>query len=188
MPGSPPVRDRSPPGSRGLFSVPGSPVILGVDQRGTFRWSGRPRGSERTPPWPAGSAPPSRSSWPCRSRAPPPPAQPAKPFADGVVTPHASFLALPYAQHAAVDNLVRLERDFDSYGPGGFYDAVAVRSGTVARRYLALDQAMVLGPIGNALSHDDIRGYFSRGQVERAIRPLLARERFSAGRSAGTDR
>ncbi|MGW0230519.1 glucoamylase family protein [Actinopolymorpha singaporensis] len=116
------------------------------------------------------------------------PAQPARPFGDGVVTPHASFLALPYAQHAAVDNLVRLERDFDSYGPGGFYDAVAVRSGTVARRYLALDQAMVLGPIGNALSHDDIRGYFSRGQVERAIRPLLARERFSAGRSAGTDR
>jgi hypothetical protein len=110
----------------------------------------------------------------CRS------AQPALTYGDGVVTPHAAFLALPFARQAAIDNLTRLEQDLDSYGPGGFYDAVAVRSGLVARRYLALDQAMVLGPIGNAMRHDALRTYFTRGEVTRAIRPLLARERFNA--------
>jgi hypothetical protein len=30
-----------------------------------------------------------------------------------VVTPHASFLALPYARRAALDNLAKLRRDFD---------------------------------------------------------------------------
>ena len=111
----------------------------------------------------------------CREGQPPPAS-----FGDGVVTPHASFLALPYAPGTAVENLRKMERDLDSYGPGGFYDAIAVRSNTVARRYLSLDQAMVLGPIGNALRHDSLRGYFGRGEVDRTIRPLLAIERFNA--------
>ena len=44
----------------------------------------------------------------------------------GVVTPHASFLAFPYAPGAALDNLAKLRTNFDAYGPGGFYDAVNV--------------------------------------------------------------
>ncbi len=48
-------------------------------------------------------------------------------------------------------------RDFDAYGPGGFYDAVAVRSGTVSKRYLSLDQGMVMAALGNALAGDDMR-------------------------------
>ena len=39
--------------------------------------------------------------------------------------------------------------ELDAYGEGGFYDAIAVRSGTVAKRYLSLDQSMVMGSIGN---------------------------------------
>ena len=46
------------------------------------------------------------------------------------MTPHASFLALPYAQGAALANLAKLRGNFDAYGPGGFYDSVNV---TVAR-------------------------------------------------------
>ncbi len=45
-------------------------------------------------------------------------------YGDGVVTPHASFLALRYARDAALENLANIREDFDSYGPGGFYDAV----------------------------------------------------------------
>ena len=45
-----------------------------------------------------------------------------------------------------------IERELEAYGDGGFYDAVAVKSGTVARRYLSLDQAMVMGAIGNVSS------------------------------------
>jgi hypothetical protein len=107
------------------------------------------------------------------------PAGPTPDYGDGVVTPHAVFLALRYAPRPAVDNLARLRADFDSYGRGGFYDAVAVGSGTVARRYLALDQGMIMGALGNALAGDDIRRAFVTPRVERALRPLLAREEFN---------
>jgi hypothetical protein len=106
-------------------------------------------------------------------------AGPAPAYGDGVVTPHAVFLALPYARREAVDNLARLRADLDAYGPGGFYDAIAVRSGTVARRYLALDQAMIMGALGNELAGDSIRRAFVTPQIERALRPLLAMEEFN---------
>ena len=82
----------------------------------------------------------------------PPPARPPD-YGDGVVTPHAAFLALPYAKGPVLDNLARLKANFDAYGPGGFYDAIAVGSGTVAKRYLSLDQAMIMGALGNELAH-----------------------------------
>jgi Putative glucoamylase/Protein of unknown function (DUF3131) len=107
------------------------------------------------------------------------PAGPPAVYGDGVVTPHAAFLALPYAPKPALDNLAALKRNFDVYGPGGFYDAVAVRSGTVAKRYLSLDQAMIMGAIGNRLSHDVLRRAFVTPRFERAVRPLLAAETFN---------
>ena len=114
------------------------------------------------------------------------PAQPAPTeYGDGVVTPHAVFLALPYAPDEALDNLAQLRADFDVYGAGGFFDAVAVRSGTVAERYLALDQAMVMAAIGNALRHDMVKGYFVDGQLKHALRPLMAMEAFLARPSGG---
>jgi hypothetical protein len=106
-------------------------------------------------------------------------AGPAPTYGDGVVTPHAAFLALPYAKRAAVDNLAKMRANLGAYGPGGFYDAVAVRSGTVAKRYLALDQAMVLGALGNELGRDSIRRAFVTPQIERALRPLMAMETFN---------
>jgi hypothetical protein len=107
------------------------------------------------------------------------PPGPAPEYGDGVVTPHAVFLALRYAPRAAVDNLAALRADLDAYGPGGFYDAVAVGSGTVARRYLALDQGMIMGALGNALAGEDIRRAFVTPQIERALKPLLAMEEFN---------
>ncbi|MBY8870271.1 DUF3131 domain-containing protein [Micromonospora sp. PLK6-60] len=113
------------------------------------------------------------------------PAGPEPDYGDGVVTPHAAFLALPYAKGPVVDNLARLKADFDSYGPGGFYDAVAVGSGTVAKRYLSLDQAMIMAALGNELRHDLIRRAFVSPQFERRIRPLIAKETFNV--PAGQD-
>jgi hypothetical protein len=112
------------------------------------------------------------------------PAQPLPPpeaYTDGVVTPHASFLALPYARRAALDNLHRLRRDFDAYGEGGFYDAVNVDNGQVSRYWLALDQGMVMAALGNELAGDRLQRYLTQGAVERAVRPLLAMEEFTAG-------
>jgi hypothetical protein len=100
-------------------------------------------------------------------------------YGDGVVTPHASFLALEYAPEQAMANLTKLAANFDAYGAGGFYDAVAVGSGTVAHRYLALDQGMILGALGNYLAGNDLRRDFTRGSVTTTLRPLLAMETFN---------
>ena len=109
---------------------------------------------------------------------PRPPGPPAV-YGDGVVTPHAAFLALPYAKGPVLSDLAGLKAHFDSYGPGGFYDAIAVRSGTVAKRYLSLDQAMIMGAIGNELHGDVLKKAFVTPDFERRIRPLLAAETFN---------
>ncbi|HZJ05613.1 MAG TPA: glucoamylase family protein [Nocardioidaceae bacterium] len=106
-------------------------------------------------------------------------------YGDGVVTPHASFLALRYAPEQALANLEKIRTDFDAYGRGGFYDAVAVRSGQVDERYLSLDQGMVMAALGNALAGDDMRRYVARGSVKRELRPLMQMEEFSAGLAEG---
>nr|WP_146925749.1 glucoamylase family protein [Cellulomonas xylanilytica] len=106
---------------------------------------------------------------------------PAPTFADGVVTPHASFLALPYAPREAVDNLRNIEAVLGAYGQGGFYDSVAVRSNTHADRYLSLDQGMVLGALGNVLGGGVLHDSFGTRQVEKVLRPLIGQEEFSAG-------
>ena len=107
------------------------------------------------------------------------PAPAAEEYGDGVVTPHASFLALRYAPEAALANLANLREDFDAYGPGGFYDAVAVESGQVSRRYLSLDQGMVMAALGNALAGDDMRRYVAPGGLTEQVRPLMEQEVFS---------
>jgi hypothetical protein len=112
------------------------------------------------------------------------PGQPAPTsYGDGVVTPHASFLALRYAEDAALENLANIKADFDSYGPGGFYDAVAVRSGQVSKRYLALDQGMIMAALGNRLADDSLRRYVSKGAVKQHLEPMMRMVVFSGGRA-----
>lgn len=108
-------------------------------------------------------------------------------YGDGVVTPHASFLALRYAPKQAVANLKRLDRNFDAYGPGGFYDAIAVGSGQVSERYLALDQGMIMAALGNALTDDALRDYVSEGALEEKVRPLMEMEEFTSAGRGGRD-
>jgi len=106
---------------------------------------------------------------------------PSPTWGDGVVTPHAAFLAMQYEPKQAYDNLVKIERTLNAYGEGGFYDAVAVKSGLIAKRYLSLDQAMVLGAIGNVFCDNVIRRHFIKGAVESTIKPLIGIEEFGAG-------
>jgi hypothetical protein len=102
-------------------------------------------------------------------------------WGDGVVTPHAAFLAMQYEPVEAYDNLVKIERVLKAYGEGGFYDAVAVKSGLIAKRYLSLDQAMVLGAIGNVFCDNVIRRNFIKGAIQSTIKPLIGIEEFGAG-------
>ncbi len=102
-------------------------------------------------------------------------------YGDGVVTPHASFLGMMFERGAATENLLGIQKDLHAYGKGGFFDAVAVHSGTIARRYLSLDQAMVMGALGNVLGKGVLRRAFSTRAVEKKLRPVIGIEQFGAG-------
>jgi Putative glucoamylase/Protein of unknown function (DUF3131) len=101
-------------------------------------------------------------------------------FKTGVVTPHASFLAMMFERGQATANLQRIQQRLGAYGEGGFFDAVAI-DGTIARRYLSLDQAMVMGALGNVVGKDVLRRAFSTPDVERKLRPVIGIEQFGAG-------
>jgi hypothetical protein len=115
------------------------------------------------------------------------PDRPAKPdpppsaYTNGVVTPHASFLALRYDPRAALANLARLRSRFPRlYGRWGFRDSVNVSTGAVSGAYLSLDQGMIMAALGNALGHDVLRRAFSDG-MGRTLRPVIGIEQFNAG-------
>ena len=101
-------------------------------------------------------------------------------YTNGVVTPHAAFLALRWAPEAALANLANLERDFAIYTEWGFRDSVNVDTGLVSPYYLALDQGMIMAAIGNALAHDMLREAFVTPEFRRALRRVIAVEAFNA--------
>jgi hypothetical protein len=98
-------------------------------------------------------------------------------YTNGVVTPHAAFLALRWAPEAALENLERLRRDFDGlYGKWGFRDSVNVDSGVASSHYLSLDQGMIMAAIAGALGGDMLRDVLPA----KALRPVIGVEEFGA--------
>jgi hypothetical protein len=115
----------------------------------------------------------------CPDREPKPDPPPAA-YTNGVVTPHAAFLALRYAPRRAGANLRRLARDFPAlYGRWGFRDSVNVDTGHVSGAYLSLDQGMIMAALGNALGDDVLRRAFADRALERSVRPVIGMERFA---------
>ena len=106
--------------------------------------------------------------------------EPGRPRA-GVVTPHASFLALEFAPAEALANLRHLERAYPIFGEHGFLDSVNLATGAVSTSVLSLDQGMILAALANALADDAMQRAFTAGPVEATIRPLIAPEEFTAG-------
>ena len=112
------------------------------------------------------------------------PDRPAKPdpprsaYTNGVVTPHAAFLALRWRPDEALASLRALE-DRGAYTPLGFYDAVNVQTGKPSPAYLSLDQGMIMAALGNALGRDVLRHAFATRDLERAVRPAVAVEEFN---------
>lgn len=100
---------------------------------------------------------------------------------DGVVTPHASFLALAFAPREAMANLRVLEQRFPIHCDYGFRDSVNCTSGQVSDCILALDQGMILAAIANTLADNLLQRHFTAGPVETILRPLIAPEEFTAG-------
>jgi hypothetical protein len=116
----------------------------------------------------------------CEAREPQPDPAPSE-YTNGVVTPHAAFLALRYDPQATMANVQRLERDFDGlYGDLGFLDAVNVDSGLVSDSHLSLDQGMIMAAVTNALADDVLRKAFATEEMRRALRPVMAVEEFNS--------
>jgi len=99
-------------------------------------------------------------------------------YPPGVVTPHASALALAVTPAEAVANLRRLAERFDVYGDFGLYDAVDPVTGAVAHAYLALDQSLILIAAANYLKHGIVQRRFAADPIVAKVLPLLAAEDF----------
>ncbi len=111
----------------------------------------------------------------------------ANAYSQQAVTPYASFLALPFLPQQAYQNIVKLRALYPVYGPYGFYDAVNPLTGTVAPRYLVLDQGMIMAAIDDALMRGGLQRYFSRDGVGRRVKPYLETEQFSIQPIQGMD-
>ncbi|MEU0991189.1 glucoamylase family protein [Streptomyces sp. NPDC005953] len=97
-----------------------------------------------------------------------------------VVTPHAAFLALPYARREAIANLKALAHDFGAYDERyGFRDSVNVKTGRVSDFVLALDQGMIIAALAQELRPGLLQRPFRTGGFAARVKPLLAKERFS---------
>jgi len=116
----------------------------------------------------------------CPGREPQPDPAPSE-YTNGVVTPHAAFLALRWAPDAVLQNLANLEADFAIYDRWGFRDSVNVDSGVVSNFYLSLDQGIIMAAIGNALADEVLRDAFATKEVRKVLRPVIGVETFNAG-------
>ncbi len=121
----------------------------------------------------------------CLGRDPKPLPAPTD-YISGVVTPHASFLALEFAATEVFSNLAKLATNLGAYNDDyGFYDAVQVNDGVgghvLSEHFYTLDQGMIMAALANyLLPPNQFRNYFAQ-EIEAAMRPLMAREKFTAG-------
>jgi len=96
-----------------------------------------------------------------------------------VVTPYATFLALEIVPEKAIENLRKFLQVYpDIYGEYGFFDSVDVRTGEVSKKYLCLDQAMILIALNNYLNGGIIRERFHKDEIGRRAEYLLGLEEF----------
>jgi hypothetical protein len=99
---------------------------------------------------------------------------------EGVVTPHASFLALDVVPQQAYANIQALRSIYPGvYGPDGFFDAVNPTTGSVGDRYLVLDQSMIMAALDNALQNRAMQRHFAGDPVSWAAQTYLSMETMS---------
>src|SRR5215218_2478037 len=97
----------------------------------------------------------------CPGREPKPDPPPSA-YTNGVVTPHAAFLALRFAPAQSRANLARMASEVPAlYGKWGFRDSFNVQTKRVSDAYLSLDQGMIMAALGNALGGDVLREAFA---------------------------
>ncbi len=106
------------------------------------------------------------------------PALGVKGYPDAVIAPYASALALAVNPDAASIHLRRLASIEGLYGEFGFFDGYDPANGTIARAYLALDQAMTVIALANHLQQGAVRRHFESDPIVREALPLLTSDQF----------
>lgn len=106
----------------------------------------------------------------------------AKGYPDkAVITPHATFLALPFVPGQAIANIRTM---LDMYpalnGKYGFYDAINLKKEQIAKVYLCLDQSMILLSLCNFLEGNYIVNAFHAHKYVKKEERLLLMEHFFA--------
>ncbi|MFA6320967.1 MAG: glucoamylase family protein [Candidatus Omnitrophota bacterium] len=101
-----------------------------------------------------------------------------KGYKAGVITPHATFLALEFIPKECIKNIREMLSRYNAYGEYGFYDAIDVNTGKVATEYLCLDQAMSFIAINNYLNNGAIRKRFHSDPIAKKAEELLKVENF----------
>ena len=101
-----------------------------------------------------------------------------KGYKPGVVTPHATFLALEFIPKEAIKNIRTMLEKYNAYGEYGFYDSINVETGKVAMEYMCLDQAMSFIAINNYLNNGAIRRRFHNDPIAKKAEDLLKVENF----------
>ena len=101
-----------------------------------------------------------------------------KGYKAGVVTPHATFLALEFIPNEAVKNIRTMLEKYNAYGEYGFYDSINVETGQVAMEYMCLDQAMSFIALNNYLNNGAIRRRFHNDPIAKKAEELLKVENF----------
>jgi hypothetical protein len=97
----------------------------------------------------------------------------------GIITPHASVLALEIDTLAVVENLQTMKEKFPAiWTEYGFHDSLDVNTGEVAKLYLTLDQGMIFLALHNYLKDGNTRKNFFSDEIKKKMTPILARERF----------
>ncbi|MFH1381120.1 MAG: glucoamylase family protein, partial [Candidatus Omnitrophota bacterium] len=101
-----------------------------------------------------------------------------KGYKPGVLTPHATFLALEFAPEESIKCMRQMLKLYNAYGEYGFYDAINVETGKVALKYLCLDQAMYFIALNNYLNDGAIRKRFHNDPIAKKAEVLLTSENF----------
>ena len=95
----------------------------------------------------------------------------------GIVTPHAGFLALNVAPAEAIANIRKLLK-LKMYGEYGFYDSVDIKTKKANTQYLALDQGMSFLALTNFLEDDYLQKLFHSDPVGQKAEGLWKQETF----------
>lgn len=97
---------------------------------------------------------------------------------EGVITPHASILALDFSAEEVIKNIRKMLELYPTYGEYGLYDSVNILQNKVSYRYMALDQGMILVALNNHLNNAIMRSRFHQDPIGKNSESLLGMEKF----------